>query len=200
MPTGTVRRCSPVSGWVGAGGTNLILTPPSSVTADGQPMTEQNGAVLSDTLPGRSYAHTTAGFQQQTEVKFITRTGKIHTNTLRLEKADFAADQPAQWNRARGVTVTFVGPPLTAGETVLLSLTSDATPTDRQQVNATAHSTKVGATSVTLTTSDLAPLPNGSGTATLTRTRTAALQQGTPTGGELVSNYFSKTIAVKLVN
>lgn len=183
----------------GGGGTNLNLVPPSGVTADGKAMTAQDGVVLSDTLPGRCYGVALDGFRPQVEVKFTGRSGTVYANTLRVERADFEKDQAKEWSRSRGVTVPFAGPPLQEGESVVLSVEADAA-REGGPKTATASASTPGATAVTLRAEDLARLANGGAKAAWVRMGTRPLQQATPTGGELVSNYYSKPLAVTLVD
>ena len=183
----------------GSGGTNLILTPPSRATAAGRELAPHDGYFL-DTLPGRHYGCSLDGYQRQVEVKYVARDGKVYASTLRLERSDFKADQPAAWSRGRNVTVPFAGPPLAAGEEITLHVRSDKIRPDTKGQPAGVRASGVGATAVTVKASDLALLANGGGSAYWMRTNTQPLQQGTPTGGTSVATYISKPLPLKLTD
>jgi hypothetical protein len=186
----------------GAGGTNLDLTPPAGVTGDGESLAPKSGVVLSDTLPGRYYQRDLRGFRNDHEFVFEMG-GKTSRNTVRLERADFAPDQPTEFSRGRDRTLAFAGPPLRTGEVVSLLLETAPAAGERldpkKPLTAVATATSEGATGVTLSSAQLTDLSADRGQMMWRRTWRQPLQQGSKTGGEMEATYLSKPIAFTLV-
>ena len=195
---------------VGAGGTNLVLTPPAGVSANGQPLGERDGMLLAGTLPGKHYTGTAVGFQPDHDFQFTGPDGKTYSNRTRVERIDHHPAQPVELSRAANHEVRFAGPPLRAGETAVLVLNSDvpappappappagaaAPPAVR---TATAHANAAGATSVVLAAA-LARMPDGAARMQWTREWKQPLLSDTGGGGEIVAIYKSKQLAVTLV-
>jgi hypothetical protein len=179
----------------GSGGTNLELTPPAGVTGDGEPLAPKSGVILSDTLPGRYYQRDARGFRNDHQFVFEMG-GKTFRNTTRLERADFAPDQPAEFARGRDHTVTFAGPPLRAGEVAVLVLeVTRGAAGEGKSGSVASTATHEGATGVTLTAAQLAELPSDRGQMMWRRTWKHALQQGSKAGGEVEVTYHSKALA-----
>lgn len=183
----------------GAGGTNLELTPPAAVTGDGEPLAPKSGVILSDTLPGRYYQRDVRGFRNDHEFAFEMG-GKTFRNTTRLERADFAPNQPTEFARGKDSTLTFAGPPLRAREVVsLLLLGPVGAAGEGKSGSAAATATREGATSVTLSSAQLTELSADRGQMMWRRTWKHALQQGSKAGGEVEATYHSKALAFTLV-
>jgi hypothetical protein len=186
----------------GAGGTNVELTPPAAVTGNGEPLAPKSGVILSDTLPGRYYQRDVRGFRNDHEFAFEMG-GKTFRNTARLERADFAPDQPTEFARGKDSTLAFAGPPLRAGEVVSLVLTTTPVAGERLEpkkpLSAVATATHEGATAVTLPSAQLTELSADHGKMMWRRTCKNALQQGSKAGGEVEATYHSKPLAFTLV-
>lgn len=186
----------------GPTGTNVILSPPSEISGDGQPLAAKDGMLVAGTLPGRYYERTVGGFQQDHEFVFTGTGGRQYRNGTRIERADFTPDQPTTLRRTTSHTIRFGGPPLRAGEVVHLRVDAEgegtANPPEGKSITVTASSSRAGADTVTLSASDLSRLVGTRGRMQLQRTWSQPLQQGGEPGGTVEATYFSKWLAVRL--
>lgn len=193
---------------VGAGGTNLVLTPPAGVSANGQPLAARDGMLLAGTLPGKHYDGTAAGYQPDHDFQFTGPDGNTYRNRVRVERIDHHPAQPVVLSRAANHEVRFAGPPLRAGETATLAIDAapaappagaagpPAPPAERM---ATARADAAGATSVVLPAAALSRLPDGAARMQWIRHWKRPLGSDTGGGGEIVAIYKSKQLAVTLV-
>jgi hypothetical protein len=190
----------------GGSGTNLVLNPPSSVSANGQAMTQGEGTFLTalgGVLPGAYYHARKPGFVPSHEFEYRTANGAVLKNAISINPIAFPNEMPNTISRSKSFSVRFNGPPLRGSEKVTLDLTTTAPPGDtRKNPVYVLHATTrtINETEVTLPADQLSLLLDGPGTLRLSRT----LEQ-TPTataakaGGEISSIYQTKTVPVTLV-
>jgi hypothetical protein len=185
---------------VGQTGTNVILTDNSSVTCDRLPLQEGN-------FFGTCYGQSLKAFQGEHVFVFTDSSGKTFRNAVSLERADFDAGTPAKLSRGTSHTLAFAGPPLRAGETVVLNVLQMPEPAAAKQpaeadpvadpkkkadkFSASGQTSLVGATGVELTALELQSLRDGPATLQWTRAFQGGLAEATPAGGAISGTYVS---------
>lgn len=190
----------------GATGTNVILTANAAVTCDHLPLRQTN-------FFGVCYGQALQGFEGDHEFVYRDADGKTYRNAVHLEGLDFDAATPARLRRSQNHTVAFAGPPLRAGEMVVLNVLQTPTngaaqppaeadpaadPTKKGRFSASGQTRTVGATAVELTAAELRSLRDGPAMLQWTRVYNGSLAEATPTGGAITGSYVSTRRPVTL--
>lgn len=189
----------------GSRGTNIELSQGSSVKCNGT-------SLDASSLLGRCYTKALPGFVADVEFVFTDEDASEFRNAVQLRQADFINGMPEKLHRDAGQTMSFDGPPLQQGETVVLQTDIDlaevaalqlddpdaAAEKMQQYANSIGQSDQVGATSVELNPAALAELSAGPVRLRWVRAYRGDLQSATPTGGRMSTFYRSATHVITI--
>jgi|GEM_PF-1750350 len=164
----------------GSLGNDIVLNSPSKVSVNGDVLTHQN-------LPFGLYYHyykEHSGELQEASFIFTDKFSKTYTNNANLNLLS-PIDIPSNFStisKSVDLVLTWVGEPLAAGESVDLIISGAEQTSDFTQADE-------GATSITVSKSDLAAFQLGDGSIILQRYRSDDLQASTGKGGEIMLEY-----------
>jgi len=170
----------------GENGTTLRLVDKSNIAYNNSPMNAQTSG-----WTGTSYVYKrngTVGVEHT--FLYVNNDKESFKNTIPLMLAEPILKNPAI-SKSKGVVISWTGMPLSSKDKIEI-LISDSSQTHYFSPEI------IGATSLTLKSTDLLPVKTGNGELSIVRRVTLSLQNGKPIGGVIGSEYKSKRIPVEI--
>jgi hypothetical protein len=170
----------------GSTGTTLETDGQCAVTHDSFNLSKVN-------LLGTSYMGSGSGFTASHTFTFRNNDGQAFQNSGTLTSVAFSGSPPSSISKASGFTVSFTGA-VGSQESVWVYLIPDS---GSSVIESTSTA---GATSISVSASDLALATTGSATLYLRRVKDNSLSQATSVGGRYSGTYTSAKASVSITN
>jgi hypothetical protein len=170
----------------GENGTTLRLVDKSNIAYNNNPMNAQTSG-----WTGTSYVYKRNGaVGVEHTFLYVNNDKESFKNTIPLMPAEPMLKNTTI-SKSKGVVISWTGMPLSSKDKIEI-LISDSSQTHYFSPEI------IGATSLTLKSTDLLPVKTGNGELSIVRRVTLSLQNGKPIGGVIGSEYKSKRIPVEI--